>query len=144
GVVDQNAAAARPLQSVDHADQRRLAGAAASDDTDDLALRDVEIDVVERDDLGGRSARRINFAHAAKCDRRRPQARGGGGEVARRSRGDGHRPVLWHVCAAKEQPLLPPEIAYDFRLSTAEPEVPWSTVSSAAAACVCRPCASAS
>ncbi|MNZ94428.1 hypothetical protein D3C78_1135340 [compost metagenome] len=46
--VDAHPAAARLLQTVEGTDQRRLAGAAASDDPEDLATADAQVDVVER------------------------------------------------------------------------------------------------
>ena len=42
----------RPIQAADHVEDRRLARAARSDDREELALADVEVDAAERDDAG--------------------------------------------------------------------------------------------
>ena len=61
---DADRARGRLLEPVHAADQRALAGAAAPDDAEDLALGDVEIDAVEGDD-----AVREDLAQAADLDR---------------------------------------------------------------------------
>ena len=48
--LEAELAGVRPVQARDHVERRRLAGAVRADQPDDLALADVERDVVERDD----------------------------------------------------------------------------------------------
>ena len=46
--VDQDAAAGRRHQAVDHGEERRLAAAGRADDGDELAVHDLQVDAVER------------------------------------------------------------------------------------------------
>ncbi|MBG9887325.1 hypothetical protein ABE10_12540 [Bacillus toyonensis] len=82
--VDGDAPRGRRFECVDQPHERRLPGARVADDPVDVAPLDVEGDVVDRDDLGGVTARRrIRLGDAAQADDRHGGAPG--------SRTDGNR-----------------------------------------------------
>jgi hypothetical protein len=62
--VDEDLALVDPLEVVDAADERRLAGAARPDDADDLAPLHVEVDAAQRRDVA------VALVHAARLDGR--------------------------------------------------------------------------
>ena len=72
--VDADRAARRLLQRADDVHQRRLAGPGRTDDDDELALLDAQVDAVERRDRrGARVVLRdaVQLEHAARGGRRR-------------------------------------------------------------------------
>jgi len=73
GAVDDNGALRRALEAVDQADQRRLAGAGAADDADDRTFRNLQVDVLERDDRAAAFPRRIDLPDALEPDADRLQ-----------------------------------------------------------------------
>ena len=65
--VDGEFAAGRPLEAGDHAQQRRLAAAGRADEDDELAVGDLQIDVVQHVDAaeGLRDIGELDVAHDA-------------------------------------------------------------------------------